>query len=139
MNQTTSSEKNRTLKLIVLLGLFGLGLPGLLVGFSLNWNNRLAATQGAGAFFVKHRCTGCHSVSSLGIKAGRMGPDLSDAVVDAPRRFGRSLDEFWQQPTGTMAIVLSSRILLTEAEKRAALEALKLAYQRKLEQQQKQK
>jgi hypothetical protein len=137
MNQAASSEKNRTLKLIALLCFFGLGVPGLLVGFSLNWNNKLAATHGAGAFFVKHRCTGCHSVSSLGIKAGQMGPDLSDAVVDAPRRLCRSLDEFL--PTGTMALVLSSRILLTEAEKREALEALKLAYQRKLEQQQNQK
>lgn len=91
--------------------------------------------RGEGAFFVRKGCTTCHSIGSFGIEAGRTGPDLSDAVVDVERRFGKSLEEFLDRPTGTMNIVLTTRILLTDAEKQEAIERLKLAYQRKLERQ----
>lgn len=90
--------------------------------------------KGEGAFFVRKGCIHCHSISSMGIKAAKLAPDLSDAVDDVPRRFGRPLEDFLERPTGTMAMVLSSRIILTEQEKREAIEKLKLAYQRKLEQ-----
>lgn len=90
--------------------------------------------KGEGAFFVKKNCTSCHSISAFGIKTANFGPDLSTAVVDTERRFGKSLTEFLHNPNGTMSIVLSSRIPLTEAEKQEAIRLLKIAYQRKLEQ-----
>jgi hypothetical protein len=57
-----------------------------------------------------------------------VAPDLSIAVEDVPRRFGVSLDEFLQAPTGTMAMVLSSRIPLTPEQRVIAINKLKEAY-----------
>ena len=54
-------------------------------------------------------------------------PDLSIAVDDVPKRFGHSLDNFLREPTGTMALVLSSRIPLTARERTVAIEKLKEA------------
>jgi cytochrome c2 len=92
--------------------------------------------EGEGAFFVKKGCFTCHSVSTLGIEsASKIGPDLSEAVTDVQSRFGKTLEDFLNHPTGTMSVVLSTQIILTDAEKREAVEKLKIAYQKKLEQQ----
>lgn len=92
--------------------------------------------EGEGALFVKKGCFVCHAVTSLGIdSAAKIGPDLSDAVVDVQSRFGRTLEDFLKAPTGTMAVVLSTQIQLTEAERQEVIERLKIAYQRKQEQQ----
>ncbi len=91
---------------------------------------------GEGAFFVKKGCFICHSVNSLGIDtAAKIGPDLSEAVTDVQSRFGRTLEDFLKNPTGTMSVVLSTQIQLTDEEKREAIERLKTAYQRRQEQQ----
>ncbi len=90
--------------------------------------------EGEGAFFVKKGCFICHSVDSLGIEnSAKIGPDLSEAATDVQSRFGRTLDDFLKTPTGTMAVVLSTQIHLSDEEKREAVERLKLAYQRKQE------
>jgi cytochrome c2 len=87
--------------------------------------------EGEGKFFVEKTCFICHDVSSFGIvSATKIGPDLALAVVDAPRRFGRTLDDFLMNPTGTMAVVLSKQIQLTNEEKREAIELLKKAYRK---------
>ena len=92
--------------------------------------------EGEGAFFVKKGCFVCHSVSTLGVEsASKIGPDLSEAVTDVPSRFGKQLEDFLDNPTGTMAVVLSTQIILTPEEKREAVEKLKIAYQKKVEQQ----
>ena len=92
--------------------------------------------EGEGAFFVKKGCFVCHSVSTLGVEsASKIGPDLSEAVTDVQARFGKQLEDFLNNPTGTMAVVLSTQIILSPEEKREALEKLKIAYQRKIEQQ----
>ena len=89
--------------------------------------------QGEGAFFVNHRCFVCHSVSTLGIESpAKIGPDLADAVADVQSRFGKTLEDFLANPTGTMSVVLSTQIQLTDAEKKEAVEKLKIAYQKKL-------
>jgi cytochrome c2 len=93
--------------------------------------------QGEVAFFVKKGCFTCHAVTSLGIdSAAKIGPDLSEAVTDVQSRFGRPLDDFLMNPTGTMSVVLSTQIPLTTEERQQAIGLLKLAYQRKLEHQQ---
>jgi cytochrome c2 len=90
---------------------------------------------GEGAFFVKHTCFICHDVSTLGIEsATKIGPDLAKAVTDAPARFGRPLDDFLMSPTGTMAVVLSTQIHLTDDERREAIAKLKIANQKLVEQ-----
>jgi cytochrome c2 len=91
---------------------------------------------GEGAFFVKKGCFACHSISAFDIKsASDIGPDLSFAVSDVQSRFGKTLEDFLAKPTGTMAVVLSTQIQLTDEEKREAVEKLKSAYQKKMDQQ----
>ena len=69
-------------------------------------------------------CTACHSVSVYDIRSvPATGPDLSVAVEDVPKRFGRSLEDFLRAPTGTMAMVLSGRIPLTDQKGRRRREA----------------
>lgn len=87
--------------------------------------------EGEGKFFVEKGCFICHDVSSLGIvSATKIGPDLALAVDDAPRRFGRSLDDFLRAPSGTMQVVLARQIPLTTEETEEAIRLLKLAYAR---------
>jgi cytochrome c2 len=91
--------------------------------------------EGPGKFFVEKTCFICHDVSSLGIEsATKIGPDLALAVEDAPRRFGRTLDDFLMNPSGTMQVVLSKQIQLSPEERREAIRLLKEAHQRYLEQ-----
>ena len=81
------------------------------------------------AWFVQTGCTACHSISVYRVtNVAAIAPDLSLAVEDVPKRFGRSLDEFLREPTGTMAMVLGSRIRLTDAERSLAIEKLKAAH-----------
>jgi cytochrome c2 len=88
--------------------------------------------KGPGAFFVKKNCFVCHSVSTLGIEAAaQIGPDLALAVEDVQSRFGRTLDDFLERPTGTMEVVLSTMITLTEEERKEAIEKLRHAYELK--------
>jgi mono/diheme cytochrome c family protein len=87
---------------------------------------------GPGAFFVKKRCFICHSVSTLGIDAAaQIGPDLALAVTDVQSRFGRTLDDFFVKPTGTMEVVLATMITLTPEERAEAIEKLRYAYELK--------
>lgn len=88
--------------------------------------------QGEGAFFVKKTCFICHDVTVLGVEsATKIGPDLSLAYADVQSRFGRTLDDFLHNPTGTMSVVLSTQIHLTDAERNEAIEKLTAAYQQK--------
>jgi cytochrome c2 len=85
--------------------------------------------EGPGAWFVKTGCFVCHSISALGVKSpAQIGPDLSTAVEDTQTRFGRTVDDFLREPTGTMAVVLSRQIILTPEEKATAIEKLREAY-----------
>lgn len=91
--------------------------------------------EGPGRFFVEKTCFICHDVSSLGIEsATKIGPDLALAVEDAPRRFGRTLDDFMMNPSGTMSVVLSKQIELSPEERREAVALLKIAHERYIEQ-----
>ena len=47
----------------------------------------------------------------------QIGPDLSTAVEDVQTRFGRTVDDFLREPTGTMSVVLSRQIILTPEQK----------------------
>ena len=88
--------------------------------------------HGEGAFFVRKTCFICHDVSVLGVEsATKIGPDLSIAYADVQSRFGRTLDDFLHNPTGTMAVVLSTQIHLTDEELNEAIRTLTAAYQKK--------
>jgi len=91
---------------------------------------------GEGSFFVKKGCFACHSITAFDVKsASDIGPDLSFAISDVQSRFGKTLEDFLAKPTGTMAVVLSTQIQLTDDERREAIEKLKSAYQKKMDQQ----
>ena len=90
---------------------------------------------GPGAWFVKTGCFVCHNISSLGVKSpAQIGPDLSTAVEDVQSRFGRTLDDFLKSPTGTMSVVLSRQIVLTDAEREVAIQKVREAYAEYLKQ-----
>lgn len=85
--------------------------------------------EGPGAWFVKTGCFVCHSISALGVKSpAQIGPDLSTAVEDTQSRFGRTIDDFLREPTGTMAVVLSRQIVLSREEKAVAVQKLREAF-----------
>jgi hypothetical protein len=87
-----------------------------------------------GEWFEQTGCTACHPVSVYGLSHPAVNaPDLTLAVEDVPARFGRSLDEFLQAPTGTMALVLANRIRLDASGRRLAVEKLREAYRHHLE------
>ena len=113
---------------IALLGAGG-GLAGCAAVSSAETHTAAAAHARERDWFVKTGCTACHSISVYDIRSvTAMGPDLSVAVEDVPKRFGRSLEEFLRAPTGTMAMVLSGRIPLTDQERAVAAEKLRDAY-----------
>lgn len=87
------------------------------------------ARSGPGGWFVERGCFACHSVSVYGINAAsQMGPDLSNAVADVQSRFGKTIDEFWAEPVGTMMMVRSGMIKLSPEEQAVGLEKLKAAF-----------
>lgn len=79
----------------------------------------------AGQFFVEKGCIECHSVRGLSLDGGALGPDLTTAYTDVPIRFGMALEEFMEHPVGTMQLVLSSKISLTEEERELVVEVLR--------------
>jgi cbb3-type cytochrome oxidase cytochrome c subunit len=84
---------------------------------------------GPGGWFVQTGCFVCHSIEVFGVKSpAQIGPDLSTAVEDVQKRFGRTLDDFLANPTGTMAVVLSRQIVLTPEQKKVAIEKLREAF-----------
>jgi len=92
--------------------------------------------EGEGAFFVNKGCFVCHSISVFGIEsAAKIGPDLSNALEDVQSRFGKTLENFIKEPTGTMAIVLGSQIVLSDSEKVQVVELLTKAYEKYRKQQ----
>lgn len=83
-------------------------------------------TDPRAALFVQKRCPQCHSISALGVKsAAEIGPDLTYAYADVQSRFNMKLDEFLENPTGTMQLVLSSQIKLSPEERDSVFHILK--------------
>lgn len=84
---------------------------------------------GPGAWFVKTGCFVCHSISVYGVRSpAQIGPDLSTAVEDVQSRFGVTIDDFLKNPTGTMSVVLSRQIILTDEQKAFAVQKLREAF-----------
>lgn len=82
------------------------------------------AVDPRGQIFIEKGCIGCHKVTKLGVQGGELGPDLSFAASDVKARFGTDVESFLKNPTGTMQIVLSQQIKLTEEEREDIAELL---------------
>jgi mono/diheme cytochrome c family protein len=68
--------------------------------------------------FLGKGCPQCHQISALQVVSPtNVGPDLTTAVTDVRQRFNMALEDFLRSPTGTMQIVLSSQIRLSQAER----------------------
>ncbi|AFQ45308.1 hypothetical protein [Desulfosporosinus meridiei] len=78
-----------------------------------------------GDIFKQKGCIQCHSVSFYNILGGATGPDLSFAYTDAPKRFGKSLQEFLEKPEGTMGDLLPQ--LTTTEDRNQILQLLSKA------------
>ncbi|MFN8061756.1 MAG: c-type cytochrome [Vicinamibacterales bacterium] len=85
--------------------------------------------EGPGGWFVQTGCFVCHSLSVFNVKSpAQIGPDLSNAVEDVQARFGRTIDDFLREPTGTMSVVLTRQIVLTPEQKATAIQKLREAF-----------
>ncbi|GAX91391.1 cytochrome C [Effusibacillus lacus] len=76
-------------------------------------------------------CTGCHAVSSLNIKGGVTGPDLSQAYVNVKGKHGVSLEEFLKKPTSAVMSGVIGGKPLKDEERNAVIQALKAASEKK--------
>jgi len=84
---------------------------------------------GPGAWFVQTGCFVCHSIAALGVRSpAQIRPDLSIAVTDVQARFGRTVDDFFMNPTGTMSVVLSRQIVLNTEQRKVAIGKLREAF-----------
>jgi cytochrome c551/c552 len=84
---------------------------------------------GPGGWFVRTGCFVCHSIAVYGVRSpAQIGPDLSIAVSDVQARFGRTLDDFLMNPTGTMSVVLSRQIILDTEQRKDAIARLRQAF-----------
>jgi len=73
---------------------------------------------------VTKNCGKCHAISPLGIEGNGTGPDLANAASDVKTRFGISLEEFMEDPQGTMYAYLGSKPL-TADEKQQIIETIR--------------
>ncbi|HEX7057141.1 MAG TPA: c-type cytochrome [Bacilli bacterium] len=85
-----------------------------------------AATKD-GEIFVKRNCVACHSISSLGIHAGQVGPDLSQAYVTVKDKHGVAIEEFLKKPTSAVMSGVLGGDPLSDEDYKAVLAALKKA------------
>ncbi|RKD24409.1 cytochrome C [Ammoniphilus oxalaticus] len=85
------------------------------------------ANSSEGEILVTRGCISCHAVSALGLEGANTGPDLSQSYVNVPDKHGVSIEEFLINPTtAVMSSVLGGNPL-TDEEREAVLEALRLA------------
>jgi cytochrome c551/c552 len=75
----------------------------------------------------KKGCLGCHSVESLNIKGGAVGPDLSQAFANVEGKHGKPIEEFLKAPTSAVMSGVISKNPLTDEERTQVLELLKQA------------
>lgn len=73
---------------------------------------------------VQKGCIACHAVSPIGAKGNGTAPDLAIAYDDVNKRFGKSLEEFLNEPEGTMSAVFGSSPL-SDDEKAKVIAVLK--------------
>jgi cytochrome c551/c552 len=76
-------------------------------------------------------CLGCHSVESLNLQGGAVGPDLSQAFVNVEGKHGKSIEEFLKAPTSAVMSGVISKNPLTDEERQQVLELLQQASEAK--------
>ncbi|WP_458412083.1 c-type cytochrome [Schinkia sp. CFF1] len=85
------------------------------------------AASPEGEIFKQKGCIQCHSIEKLGIKAGQVGPDLSQAYKNVPGKHGKPVNEFLKKPTSAVMSGVIGSNPLTDDEINKIVEALKIA------------
>jgi cytochrome c551/c552 len=80
---------------------------------------------------AKRGCLGCHSVGSLDLKGGQVGPDLSQAFTTVEGKHGKPIQEFLKQPTSAVMSGVLGDKPLTDDERNQVLDLLKKASETK--------
>jgi len=75
----------------------------------------------------KKGCLGCHSVESLNITGGAVGPDLSQAFVNVEGKHGKPIEEFLKAPTSAVMSGVIGKNPLSDEERKQVLDLLKQA------------
>lgn len=75
----------------------------------------------------RNGCLSCHSVDSLGIAAGNIGPDLTIAYSGVEGKHGKELDAFLQEPTSAVMATVLADNPLDDDEREQIVEVLKKA------------
>lgn len=79
--------------------------------------------------FVERRCTECHAIAGLGLKAkSDVGPDLTFAYSDVQHRYGLTLQRFFEQPAAAMRLVLGGHVHLSERDRDSLVSLLRALY-----------
>jgi len=82
-----------------------------------------------GAIFAEQRCTNCHAIRALGLKAeADVGPDLTFAYVDVVTRYGVDLRNFLYDPSGVMRRVLTTHLKLNGVTRDSVADVLEALY-----------
>jgi cytochrome c551/c552 len=80
---------------------------------------------------AKRGCIQCHSVGSLNIKGGQVGPDLSQAYTTVESKHGKPIEEFLKQPTSAVMSGVLGKDPLTDDQRQQVLDLLKKASEAK--------
>jgi cytochrome c551/c552 len=80
---------------------------------------------------AKRGCMQCHSVGSLNLKGGQVGPDLSQAFTTVEGKHGKPIEEFLKQPTSAVMSGVLGKNPLTDEQRGQVLDLLKKASEAK--------
>lgn len=80
-----------------------------------------------GEIFKQKGCIACHSISKLNLQGGTTGPDLSNAYKEVEGKHGKPIEEFLKAPTSAVMSGVIKSNPLTDEERAAIIEALKVA------------
>lgn len=76
-------------------------------------------------------CLGCHSVATLNLHAGQVGPDLSHAYVEVKDKHGMPIEQFLTKPNSAVMSGVLGNNPLTDDQRKQVLEILKKASESK--------
>ena len=113
----------------VLLCARGSGVGARSAGVPLADTSRRATRDPRAAIFVQRGCAECHAIAALGVKGvSDVGPDLTFVYADVVNRYGTTLEQFMDDPSGIMRMVLVSHVQLRGADRDSIVHVLHQVY-----------
>jgi|SRR5690625_4692202 len=79
----------------------------------------------------RNGCIGCHSVESMDVVGGDIGPDLSRAFPEMKGKHGKELNDFLQEPTAAVMATVLGEDPLDDDEREQIVEVLKTAAEKR--------